>query len=369
MNSLHPKFIELFVECQKYQKEYVVLNEWEVHSNIEHLKQILSSGKPINLIVEATDAVHPYQDFCQPSIQLIKDYFIANPTSKLIYYSVNYYPELNGIPNVMYRCFPEYHAYYYPLYSDVNINDSILTKKFLCLNKRIDVTRWILYKKFYTDNLIKQSYFSFLGENLAVGKLESIELINQAEEIFNSLVNLYPEFSRLQTPDESFKKLDGDTDINQYINYRKQNAVDPSWKLNHKFYQTSFCSIISETSMMSITPNFSEKTFRAISNGHPFIILGGAGSLRFLKNLGFDTFDDVFDNSYDSITDNYRRMLAIFNTIDKINLLDLDQMTQLKSELLPRRIKNIQVYQELYQCMLDKSIDLIQELKQYINTK
>lgn len=369
MNPLHPKHIELFTECQKYRNEYVVLNEWVVHSDINYLKKILSSNKPIKLIIEATDAVHPCHEFCLPSMQLIRDYFVANPTSKLIYYSVNYYPEFENIPNILYRYFPEYHAYYYPIYSNILVDDSVLTKKFLCLNKRVDVTRLILYKKFYTDNLIEQSFFSFLGEDHLNGNLESINAVNQAEEIFNNLLKLYPEFTRLITPTDPFVKINSDTDIDQYINYCAQNIIDPSWKLDHTFYQQSFCSVISETSMLSMTPNFSEKTFRAIANGHPFIILGGQGSLEFLKNLGFDTFDDIFDNSYDGIADNYQRMIAVFKTIDKINSMDVDQLTQLKTNLLPRRLQNIQVYQDLYQRMLDKSTSLTLELKQFINTK
>lgn len=369
MTLLHPKHIELFTECKKYRNEYIVLNEWVVHTDINYLKKILSSDKPIKIIIESTDAVHPYHEFYLPNMQIIKDYFVANPTSKLIYYSVNYYPEFENIPNILYRYFPEYHAYYYPIYSNIVVNDSVLTKKFLCLNKRVDLTRWILYKKFYTDNLIEQSFFSFLGEDQLFGSLESLNAVNRAEEIFDTLLNLYPEFSRLITPTLPFLKLSNDIAMDTYKSQRLQHGIDSSWLLDHTFYQSTFCSVIAETSLEAAKPNFSEKTFRAIANGHPFIILGSRGSLEFLKTLGFDTFDDIFDNSYDSIADNYQRMIAVFNTIDKINLLDLDQLTQLKSDLLPRRLRNIQVYQELYRRMLDKSTSLILELKQYINTK
>lgn len=363
------KNIELFQFCNRLGKEFYLINEWNLHNNFESVRWRLEQVDEIQMIVEATDAVHPYFEHYRDSLLYLQQYFKNRPTSQLIYYSVNYYTELDNISNVLYRHFPEYHAYYYPLYSNIQINDSKLTKKFLCLNKRANITRLILYKKFYTDNLIEQSFFSFLGEDHLFGNLESIETVDWAEQIFNELLNLYPEFNKLCTPKLPFIRLDNDRSIDAYMQDQTNRHIDPSWILDSTFYQQSFCSVISETSMSSVIPNFSEKTFRAIANGHPFIILGSQGSLEFLKQLGFDTFDDIFDNSYDSVADEYQRMIAVFNTIDKINSMDLEQLTQIKSQLLPRRLDNARIYQKLYQSMLDKSTVLIQELKQYINTK
>jgi hypothetical protein len=47
----------------------------------------------------------------------------------------------------------------------------------------------------------------------------------------------------------------------------------------------------------------SEKTWRAVQTPAPWMIYAGRGSVKFLRNLGFDVLDDVVDHSYDQETD------------------------------------------------------------------
>ena len=61
-----------------------------------------------------------------------------------------------------------------------------------------------------------------------------------------------------------------------------------------------------------------EKTFKPIKFGQPFIIIGTANSLKLLRSLGYRTFDSVIDNSYDSIENNTERWKAIRNTIQNV---------------------------------------------------
>jgi hypothetical protein len=51
-----------------------------------------------------------------------------------------------------------------------------------------------------------------------------------------------------------------------------------------------------------------EKTFRPIAMGHPFIVLGQPSLLKKLQSLGFKT--DFIDTSYDEILDNKKRFAA-----------------------------------------------------------
>ena len=61
-----------------------------------------------------------------------------------------------------------------------------------------------------------------------------------------------------------------------------------------------------------------EKTFKAIKNGQPFVIFGPAGTLSRLRSLGYRTFDHVIDNSYDFIQDNNQRWLSILNAVKNL---------------------------------------------------
>jgi hypothetical protein len=61
-----------------------------------------------------------------------------------------------------------------------------------------------------------------------------------------------------------------------------------------------------------------EKTYKCLKFGQPFVIAGAAGSLRALRDAGYRVFDGLIDNSYDTIVDNTQRWLAVKDTIAKI---------------------------------------------------
>lgn len=78
----------------------------------------------------------------------------------------------------------------------------------------------------------------------------------------------------------------------------------------------AYLSIVAETHFVNPPNNFNrtfvtEKTFNAIANNQMFIIVGNAHSLELLRSLGYKTFDGIIDESYDTILDNEKRMLAV----------------------------------------------------------
>ena len=63
--------------------------------------------------------------------------------------------------------------------------------------------------------------------------------------------------------------------------------------------------------------NVSEKVYKPIST-QPFVVFGRPGVLKHLKELGFKTFPDMFDESYDEIKDDFERFWFIIEQIDKL---------------------------------------------------
>lgn len=57
-----------------------------------------------------------------------------------------------------------------------------------------------------------------------------------------------------------------------------------------------------------------EKTFKPIVNLQPFLIIGAPHSLTALKDLGYETFSSVINESYDYIEDHDRRMEILVET-------------------------------------------------------
>jgi hypothetical protein len=93
-------------------------------------------------------------------------------------------------------------------------------------------------------------------------------------------------------------------------------------------YQDSYCHLVLETLFdadQSGGAFLTEKTYKAIKFGQPFVIIGTAHSLLTLRQQGYRTFDHVIDNTYDEITDNTQRWLAIRKSVLEIKLQDMHQ--------------------------------------------
>lgn len=75
-----------------------------------------------------------------------------------------------------------------------------------------------------------------------------------------------------------------------------------------------------------------EKTFRPIACGHPFIILNGPGCLEFLKKYGFKTFHPYINESYDTVQDHTRRLDYVVAEMKRIVELNDEDFNRLLVE-------------------------------------
>jgi hypothetical protein len=93
-------------------------------------------------------------------------------------------------------------------------------------------------------------------------------------------------------------------------------------------YTDSYCNIVLETHFDADGSGgtfLTEKTFKPIKHGQPFVIVGPPGSLKQLRDMGYCTFDQAIDNSYDLITNSTDRWRSILNTIQKLQQQDLSK--------------------------------------------
>ena len=97
---------------------------------------------------------------------------------------------------------------------------------------------------------------------------------------------------------------------------------------------------------------FTEKTWRSVLFKRPFVLLGGAGSLETLRQHGFKTFDILFNEDYDTITDPEKRlssaMDSVNNVIEKYSVSQLQDFINSKDmqSILNHNYENLFVYAE-----------------------
>lgn len=74
-------------------------------------------------------------------------------------------------------------------------------------------------------------------------------------------------------------------------------------------YANSLVRLVSETSVHQNPPVLSEKTYLTILNKSPFVIAGDQYSCKYLRSLGFETFDQLFGiPTYDNIHNSNSRI-------------------------------------------------------------
>jgi hypothetical protein len=109
-----------------------------------------------------------------------------------------------------------------------------------------------------------------------------------------------------------------------FNNYPMESSVDPVKHL----YDDSLVNIITETYFFNKIIHITEKTYKPIAFMQPFILVAAAGSLKHIKDMGFKTFDQFWDESYDLEVDDKKRFTMIMSLIESISKWTEEEKTQ-----------------------------------------
>lgn len=97
---------------------------------------------------------------------------------------------------------------------------------------------------------------------------------------------------------------------------------------NPKWYDDTHFSLVSETTVDDKCElHITEKTFKPIAFQHPYLLWAQPGVLKYLKSLGFETYENLFDESYDSIIDINQRLNIVVDNIKNSNKVSYNQLT------------------------------------------
>jgi hypothetical protein len=84
----------------------------------------------------------------------------------------------------------------------------------------------------------------------------------------------------------------------------------------------SLLYLVTETVATGRRHHLTEKTFKPIALGMPFVIVGTQGSLRYLRSYGFRTFGDLWDESYDDEPNDHKRIEKIAQVLKLLDGLE-----------------------------------------------
>lgn len=156
---------------------------------------------------------------------------------------------------------------------------------------------------------------------------------------------------------EIVKRLDTvlDQALYSYVEHGKQLPDDTTSKIvtpwlshfNPAWYNSTCFSVAVESYMrsagsipgtISYRTEISEKSFKPMAFFHPMIVVGSVDTLKYLHSQGFETFDNLWDESYDDIQDDHQRLdKCVEVVLDAVKMyntgnLKIDTVTQQKLE-------------------------------------
>jgi|688.fasta_scaffold405092_1 hypothetical protein len=109
-------------------------------------------------------------------------------------------------------------------------------------------------------------------------------------------------------------------------------------------YQDSYLNLVTESRLENIG-FLTEKIYKPIRAAQLFLVQGPPGAVNHLRTLGFDTFDDYINHSYDTVEDWIQRTDCVHQELQRI----YNNIPNIFIETHLRRQKNLQILRNFEQ--------------------
>lgn len=112
-------------------------------------------------------------------------------------------------------------------------------------------------------------------------------------------------------------------------------------------YKDIFVDIVTETRFAQPCANYSEKVLQPIQYMKPFILLAPPHALKYLKESGYQTFEQFWDESYDQIEDHGERLRKILELVKFILDKPIEELHTMYQQMMPVIEHNRQTFMSL----------------------
>lgn len=207
--------------------------------------------------------------------------------------------------------------------------------KFLFLNGRLRAHRKYLLERFRDNDLLNQSLWTNLDTDPGLIKTlpqERWQNYNNLQHVKITLIkdgiDLVDQPIALHFLPKQYESLQFRNNIDQLPpgGNVKFNLFNNAWgdaTVDGAAYRDTYFSLVTETVFNYPYSFRTEKIWKPIAIGHPFIAVSNAGFYRDLHRMGFRTFGHLIDESFDRIENNQDRIERIAVTVEDLCRQDL----------------------------------------------
>jgi len=199
------------------------------------------------------------------------------------------------------------------------IKERAPTRTFLAPNRIVAGERkhrlemlYHIFKNGITDNHISCP---------AVCPAENISIVDAAKP----LLDVYPDIQAVFAAQQLPINFENETD----------HPMHSCWLSLFDEAADSLLYLVTETVADGRRHHLTEKTFKPIALGMPFVLVATQGSLEYLRSYGFKTFGHIWDESYDTIEDPHQRIAAVASLLKTLCDLSVAERIALFHNAIP----------------------------------
>lgn len=188
---------------------------------------------------------------------------------------------------------------------------------FLSYNRRWDYHRMMFVCEVIKNDLDSRGLISYSGKAVASLNATQEELMrNHNRDDLNAAA----------------KKLDALIPLELDLPLDVQTSACVN-EIIEEHYRETFLSVITETLWRAGTIFFSEKTWKPILAGQPFMYVASAGTLAELRKQGYKTFSNWWDESYDAEENIDKRISMVVDELVKLSKLSQTELIAIREEM------------------------------------
>lgn len=182
-------------------------------------------------------------------------------------------------------------------------------KRFLCLNRRVFFHKYQVIKELFDRGLLDETRLTWV-DNYTPLKMIDLDLAYKLK--LNGL-----EFKSIQ--------LEGDVMYGSRLSYHDEFlfTINPEW------YYKSKVDIITETMLYDEAIHITEKTYKSIYLGLPFVVSATKGHLKHLRDMGFKTFNSIINEDYDEMSGKNKVKHVVDAAIELSNVYDNPEVLEI----------------------------------------
>ena len=204
--------------------------------------------------------------------------------------------------------------------------DRTLTKTYITFNRLTSnerVYRSLFINELHKANILNSGHVSFSKDCPDGGAFDT----NLLAGITNQHIN----------PDLAHEAIENIKQLPELrIDFPEQSIPNQSMLLSPlPQLMESFIFVVTETCYWQSKTHLTEKIFKPIVLRMPFLLLGCAYNLEYLRGYGFKTFSDFWDESYDTIEDPILRMQAVTKILKDIATMSPEQQKCMLRDMEP----------------------------------